>query len=357
MIQFAKSELIYTLPQVSGQAFRKAVLYHNDTAINANAPLQAFLMAGAYNFDISGVLTHAGLWATLLPTLPDATLAVGLTDVLKAINIRTAAIGSDTYTGTDTVLVINGQIREDFFDIYTQATFADTYLQNRFLSYRQAPESVRLTQRLFVHFLSNWASLPTGLGLSVAYNTPTVFGEYQQLQALDDVALNKVYTLSFQPVALLANYTGTERPTAIKLAITANNGDDVLIEKTFELDYTAALSELELLYLNYFGLWETLRVTGDLKVDMDFTVDNIIVKNQKRDVNSAYTQTLSIQLGEHNSLNAQDILMDLGHSDNIFWLKDNHPIRLTKAFKTSTAYLASSRFDNPVLDFGVTYQY
>lgn len=355
MIHFAKNELIYTSAAVSGQAFRKLVLYTNDTPINAAAPLTAYAVAGAYNFDISGVLSQAGLWAVALPTLPTDAVGVSLTDAIKPIVAKTAAVASDSYGGTDTLLVMGGQIREDLFDTYTQATYAAQYLQNRFLSHRQATEAVRPSQRLFVHFLSNWDSLPTGLGLSVAFNTPTLYGEYQPLQALDSVALNKVYQIAFQPATILNAYTGTERPTGFRLGITS--GEDVLCEKTFELDYTNTLSELEILYLNYFGLWETLRVTGDFKLDMDFTSDAIIIKNRKQDVNSGYTQTLSIQLGEHNSPNAKDILMDLGHSNDIFWLNANKPIRLTKSFKTTTAYQASARYDNPTLEFGVTYQY
>jgi len=185
MIYFAENELLVSFPVVTDQAFQRLVLYNNDTPINAQAPLLAFLFDDQYTFDISGVLQNAGLWNTTTPNLPEA-IEVYQTDSIKSFVLKTSNVGSDVYAGTTAINVLNGKIRDDVFDIYPQETFADAYLQNKFLTNRLFHEKVRLSQRMFLHFLSNWAELPTDLSLSVAFCTATGESDFQVIQVLDE---------------------------------------------------------------------------------------------------------------------------------------------------------------------------
>lgn len=350
MIHFVENTIIYSEPQRAGVNFLKAVLFLNNEAINENAPLVAFLNNGLYTFDLSGVLSSAGLFDNTPPDMPTQ-LSIQEVFSLKSITIKTAPINSDILTGTTTLLVQNGKIPDALFDKYGQAYSEN--LQNQWLTFRKLHEIVKYNQPLFLSFFSNWSGIPTDLSIAVKFGGKGWDSEIYIVAELKDIALNRAYTLSCLIQNLIDIYDGYKEIEYVDLLITGN--ETTLLYKRLYIDYENHIDESILVYLNHLGAWEVLRMVGEKKQDINTTYDSVVIKNRYIDVNSEYRQKISMPLGTINSHHAMDIIKDLSHSNHIYLYQNNQLIRLNKSFDSVTAYQSSAQYDNPTLEFNLTY--
>ncbi|PAC27773.1 hypothetical protein [Flectobacillus sp. BAB-3569] len=351
MINFAKNELFYTEAYDGSNNFKKALIKFGATDLNANAPLMAFVINGNYTFDLSSILVNNPIFKQALPTLPTE-FGFHTTDLVKSIEVLTAALSSTVFASKTTLMVHNGKIPQQYFELFGQ-NYIKNYFSGQFLSNRKNSEIVSLTQPIFYHFATTWDNLPTGIKLYARFGGRDFYTDPVYLH--DDyasVVLNKIYFYSFSPSHLLDFYDGYQEVEHIDLFWVSDT--QTFEQKRLIIDYNTPLDEVMLCFQNIFGVWETVRLEGERKDKVDVKSETAQIKNKTFTLDSEVRDSFSITLGKHNSQHSKAIIQDLAFSDDIYMIQDQQFVLLNKSFSSLESYTSTNQYDNPTLEFYIS---